>query len=268
MNKFLTVLFFLCTACIYVQGQELYVYSEPASNMPSKSVALKLSGRFPQNNAKQRYMPEVMLGINKDWMVHVSTTLSNYYSNNVRLESGRAYAKYRFYSNDEVHKHFRMAAFGDVSLTRSPYLYHEVTLEGDNSGAQGGLIATQLVNKLAVSGTAAYTRVFKKEIVHQHEGVPSYDMLNYSLSAGYLLLPKDYTDYKQTNVNLYIEMLGMRSLDQKHYGVDLAPAVQFIFNSNTKINIGYRYQVAGNMTRIANKTFLLAVEHTLFNIWK
>jgi hypothetical protein len=236
--------------------------------MPSKSMSLKLTGRFPGNDGKQRYMPEVMIGINKNWMVHISTTLSNYYTENLRFESGRAYAKYRFYSNDEVHKHFRMAAFSDISLTRNPYLFHEVTLEGDNNGAQVGLIATQLVNKLAVSGTAAYTRVFNKEIAHQHEGTPSYDMLNYSLSTGYLLLPKNYTDYKQTNVNLYFEMLGMRSLDQKHYGLDFAPALQFIFNSNTKINLGYRFQVAGNMTRIANKAFLVSVEHTLFNIWK
>ena len=269
MKKFLAVLVLSGTVCASTYSQELYIYSEPASNMPAKSLGLKLSTRFPANNNKQRYVPELMIGVNKNWMVHLSTSLSNYYTNNTRVEGARLYAKYRFYSNDDIHKHFRVAAFGDIAYTRNPYMYEEVTLEGDNSGAQAGLIATQLVNKLAVSGTVAYTRVFNdKAASHLHPESNSYNMLNYSLSAGYLLFPKEYTNYNQANLNLYFEMLGMRSLDQKHYALDLAPAIQFIFNSNSKINLGYRFQVSGNMTRIARQTFLIGFEHTLFNIWK
>jgi hypothetical protein len=63
-------------------------------------------------------------------------------------------------------------------------------------------------------------------------------------------------------------MLGMRSLDQEHYGLDLAPAIQFIFKSNSKINLGFRFQLDGNMNRIANRTWQVAFEHTLFNVWK
>jgi hypothetical protein len=32
--------------------------------------------------------------------------------------------------------------------------------------------------------------------------------VNYSLSAAKLMLPKEYLDYKQTNLNLLVEVLG------------------------------------------------------------
>jgi len=126
--------------------QELYVYTEPASNMPAKSISFKGSGTFvpSQDNSflYQRYSPEIMLGISKKLMVHVAGSFSDFYSVKVRPESIRTYVKYRFLSNDDVHRHFRMAAFAEGSYTQSPYLYEEMSLEGDNSGILGGLIAT------------------------------------------------------------------------------------------------------------------------------
>ena len=253
-----------------VYSQELYVFSEPASNMPSKSIGLKLTGRYlrrSDNKFTQRYMPELMFGINKNWMVHFSSTLSDYYSKKIKWESGKVYVKYRFLSNDDVHQHFRMAAFADAGFTRNPYIYMDANLDGDNDGAQVGLIATQLVNKLAVSGTVSYMKIFSESKGEQH-ATHSYNMLNYSLSTGYLLLPKEYVDYKQTNVNVYLEMLGMQGLDKSHYCLDLAPAIQLIFNSNSKINMGYRFQVAGNMTRMGRQMWQVSLERTILNAWK
>ena len=74
----------------------------------------------------------------------------------------------------------------------------------------------------------------------------SYEAMSYSFSAGYLLIPKEYNDYHQTNVNIYAEVLAEQGLDISRYCIDVAPAVQIIFNSNTKVNIGYRFQVGGN----------------------
>ncbi len=270
MKSLLTILF------VFVLGfgfaQELYVFSEPASNMPARSISLKGTARFPYSKAtnqyRQRYMPEIMFGINKNWMVHVTTSFSDFHFNNLRHDGGRLYAKYRFLSNDEVHRHFRMAVFADAAFTRIPYTYQEVNLEGDNDGAQLGLIATQLVNKTAVSVTAAYTRVFAPKSEHQEHLKRSLHMLNYSLSAGQLLLPKEYTDYRQTNLNVYVELMGSKALDSHHYGVDLAPALQVIFNSNTKVNIGYRFQLKSNMTRVGENMLQVAIERTLLNAWK
>ena len=268
MKKIVTTIllsfFAMITYC-----QELYVFSEPASNMPSKSISLKLTGRFPSSaDFSQRYMPEAMIGINKYLMVHLSGTLSDFYTKNLQPESGRLYVKYRFYSKDDIHKHFRMAAFADVSFSKSPYTYEETNLEGDNSGFQYGIIATQLLNKLAISTTWAYSKLFKVNADKLFLNNPSYHFLNYSLSAGYLLFPKKYTSYKQLNVNAYAELLGAKSLQNANYNLDLAPAIQFIFNSNSKINVGYRFQLSGNVTRMASNTFLVGFEHTFFNFWK
>lgn len=197
-------------------------------------------------------------------MIQASTTFSDMYSSGVRWESARLYAKYRFFSRDELHRHFRMAAFANTSYSRNDIVYDELSLQGDQSGVQGGVILTQLVNKLAVSSTLSYLYVTTPRPKSFPELYP-YQAFDYSLSAGYLLLPFQYTDYRQTNLNLYVELLGQQSLDRDRYFVDLAPAIQFIFNSNAKLNIGYRMQLNSNMHRMAQNRFLIAFERTLLN---
>ena len=109
----------------------------------------------------QRYTPEVMFGINKKWMVHFASTFSDMYTTNLRWESARTYLKYRFYSDDEVHRHFRMAAFGEYSYSRNVGIFDDIGIEGDQSGVQGGVILTQLWNKLAISSTVSYLHTIK-----------------------------------------------------------------------------------------------------------
>ncbi|MGB8191938.1 MAG: hypothetical protein WCF67_08470 [Chitinophagaceae bacterium] len=256
-------------------AQELYVFTEPASNMPSASTSFKLTGRYPNskynNYFKQRYIPEVMFGLSKNWMFHLSGSLSDYYSVKLRPESVKAYLKWRFLSNDDVHRHFRMATFLEASHSRNDYLYEEFTLDGDLSGMQAGVIATQLVNRLAVSGTLSYMNGFAELTSHhinEGHGRQMLRMVNYSLSAGYLLLPKNYTDYKQTNVNLYLELLGSSGAGHPHSYLDVAPAIQLIFNSITKVNLGARFQVAGNMVRVGEQTYQVSVEHTILNTFR
>ena len=249
-----------------VESQELYVFSEPASNMPSGSISLKGAGKFVKSDMDndrlmQRHSPEIMIGLNKKWMVHGALSFSDMFSSNLRWESARVYAKYRFFSVDEVHKHFRMAAFGELSYSRNDPFYEELSFEGDQSGSQVGLIATQLINKLAVSVTGSYLK-FIGDRSKLSSSIPS-EALNYSLSAGFLVLPVKYTSFKQTNLNIYAELLGQRSLDMKRHYIDFAPAIQLIFNSNAKLNLGYRYQVSGDMHRMGQKGWLISYEHTL-----
>lgn len=260
--------------CSYLaKAQELYVYSEPASNMPARSVSAKLTANYigrqaTESRFMQRYSPELMFGINKKWMVHVGSTFADMHTKKFRWESVYLYGKYRFLSNDELHSHFRMAAFADIAYTRSPFHFDEVSLQGDKSGVQLGLIATQLWNKLAVSGTVSHTQVLHKSRNSKTDiYIPSriYQVMNYSLSAGYLVLPFQYTDYKQTNLNIYTEVLAQQSLDRKAYFVDLAPAVQLIFSSNAKLNLGYRFQLNGNMLRMSENSWLISFERTFLN---
>lgn len=270
MRKFITVTIILFA--VNSKAQELYPYTEPASNMPANSISLKLGtmyGKDPHSDRiMQRYTPEIMFGLNKKWMVHGSLTFSDMHESYFYFESAKVYAKYRFLSYDEVHKHFRMAAFGAASYSRNHLDHNELNLYGDHSGAQVGLIATQLWNKLAVSGTASLIEVFDKK--RNDKLLPqqyAFESLNYSLSAGFLVLPVNYTDYDQTNLNIYAELLGGRNLDWKYekYYLDLAPSLQLIFKSTSKLNVGYRFQLKSDIYRLMKNSWMVSYEHIFLN---
>ncbi|RYY54117.1 MAG: hypothetical protein EOO09_15505 [Chitinophagaceae bacterium] len=271
------ILIFLLLCCkLQVQAQELYVYTDPASNIPARSVAAKLSASYtpaqlPYDRFMQRYLVEAQAGISKKLMVKAGTGFGNVHTDDLRWESVYLYGKYRFLSIDESHRHFRMAVFADGAYTRNDFHFDEVGLTGDKSGIQAGVIATQLWNRFALSGTVSHTQVLhgsrnSKDVSY----VPSriYQVMGYSLSGGYLLFPVQYTDYKQTNLNLYGEILAQQALDRSAYFVDFAPAVQLIFNSNTKLNLGYRFQLSGDMERMARNSFMVSIERTFLNALK
>jgi hypothetical protein len=269
---FVVVVFFAIAA----KAQELFVFTEPASNMPAKSITVRLKGEYmpPQpwhSLPMHRIMPEVMFGLSKRLMMHAGVTFGDMHTANFAWESVFMYGKYRFLSKDEIHKHFRMAAFAEGAYTRSPFHQDEANVGGDKNGIQFGVIATQLWHKFALSATIGHTQILdksrnSKNVIY----VPSriYQAMNYSLSAGYLLLPKEYTDYKQLNVNLYTEFLAQQSLDRKAYYFDMAPALQLIFNSNTKLNLGYRFQLGGTMQRMAKTGWVISLERTFLNALK
>jgi len=274
MQKIFIVIILL--SCRYARGQELYVYTEPASNMPAHSISARLTGNFigknqgVTNRFMQRYTPELMLGLNRKWMLHVGGTFADMHTGNIRWESVYTYIKYRFLSVDDVHKHFRMAAFADAAYSRSPFEFDEISLQGDKSGIGFGLVATQLVNRLAISTTVSHTQLLDASRNDKIFYTPArnYQAMNYALSAGYLLIPRNYTDYKQTNINLYVELLAQQTLDRKTHYVDAAPAIQFIFNSNSKLNIGYRFQIQGTMDRMTRQSMLVSFERTFLNALK
>ena len=274
MQNFFIVLSFIAGTYLKTAAQELYVYTEPASNVPAHSISAKLTGNFiarsqdEEGRVMQRYTPEIMLGVTKRLMVRAGGSFSDMHTRNFRWESAYAYAKYRFFSIDDVHKHFRMAAFADFSYSRSPFHYEELNLKGDQSGGQVGIIATQLWNKLAVSGTASVLHVFETVASHHYATDPVKNAADYSVSAGYLLFPLNYTSYNQVNLNLYLEMLSQSSLDRKLSYLDMAPALQLIFNSVSKINLGYRFQVNGNMYRMTKESWLLSFEWAFLNALK
>jgi hypothetical protein len=208
-----------------------------------------------------------MFGISKEFMFHLATSFSNMHTSDLKWESFFAYSKYRFYSKDDVHRHFRMAVFAEGGYSKNPLYYDEISVRGDNSGFDLGLIATQLINKTAVSFTTSFVSVYGEKPEHAHHEVVR-SAINYSLSAGQLILPVEYTSYEQLNFNIYLEILGQHALDKKAYFIDVAPAMQFIFNSNSKLNFGYRFQVNGNALRGVENSFLISFEHTFFNALK
>jgi hypothetical protein len=271
MKRFLPA--FLILATLNTTGQELFPYTEPASNMPAKSMSLKMSAMLGKgvhgDKLDQRYSPEVMFGLSKKWMVHAGLTLSNMYENFFYYESARVYAKYRFLSNDDVHKHFRIAAFATAAYSRNHLQHNELNIMGDHSGVQAGLIATQLWNKLAVSGTASLIEVFDEKRNDKPQEY-AFQSLNYSLSAGYLVLPRVYKDYDQTNLNIYAELLGGQNLDWEYekYYLDLAPSIQLIFKSTSKLNLGYRFQLKSDIYRNMKNSWMVSYEYIFLNALK
>lgn len=268
-----TALLLTLVISVGTRGQELYVSTEPASNLPAGSMNLRVSGLFMaaqpwHDQFMQRWTPAVSMGISKRLMLRTELSFANMHTNNFAWESIGIYGKYRFLSKDDVHRHFRMAAFFEASSTRAPFHNDELNFEGDKSGLRGGLIATQLWHRFALSGSVSHAQVLddsrkSSNIIY----VPSriYQGMGYSLSGGYLLLPADYKDYSQTNLNLYFELLAQQSLDRKAYFVDLAPAVQLIFSSTTKVNLAYRFQLGGTMQRMAPQSWQFTVERSFLN---
>jgi hypothetical protein len=210
-------------------------------------------------------IPEIMWGINKHVMVHVEGFISNR-SVGLTAEGVGLYAKYRFYSKDTLYRHFRMAAFGRVTTNNALIHQEEIMINGHNSGAALGLIATQLLHRQAISATLSYERAMDNFGGHEYPADQSRDAMNLALSTGRLFYPKRYTSYGQVNINGMVEVLAQQLLGSGKGYVDIAPSVQFIFNSQTRVDVGYRHQIVGNMERTAPNGLLLRVEHILFDV--
>lgn len=249
-------------------AQELFVYTEPASNMPAKSLGLRLSNWLMQEPSAQlnyHFIPEAMWGVNKNLMLHAEGYASNRDAR-FNLEGGAIYAKYRFFSTDQVYRHTRLAALARLSSNNGDIHQEEIETNGHNSGYELGIIGTQLLHKLALSSTVSYEHATNNRNNHELPQYMSANALNVSVSAGRLILPKEYVGYSQVNFNVMVEMLGQRLLDNGKMYIDIAPSLQFIFNSQTRVDIGYKRQLYSSMVRTAPNGLLVRVEHLLFNV--
>ena len=252
-------------------AQELFVFTEPASNMPAKSLGIRDMNAFmfeADGTLNYHNMPELMWGINKKWMVHVQGFISNRQEGGLKVEGGSFYAKYRFLSKDAIQSHFRMAVYGRYSINKADIHQQEIETMGHNTGYETGLIVTQLLHKVAISGSLSYERAFDNKPGYKFPATESNSAVNYTLSVGKLMLPKIYKDYKQTNVNLMLELLGQRLNDNGRSYLDIAPSVQFIINSQARVDIAYRQQLYSTMKRTAPNGIVLKFEYTFFNVFK
>lgn len=254
-------------SALTIHAQELYVNTEPASNMATNSLGIRLENQgFFRPDFRNRTSLEMMYGASKNWMLHATGYLSDFYQPSQRFEGVSAYAKYRFLSVDTVQRHFRGAVFAKIARISNPIINQEISLEGGNSGAQAGVVFTQLLHKLALSGSVSYLRAFN----NLNNPLPAYNAKNavgWSLSAGYLVLPKNYQNYKQVNLNLYVELLGKANPGYGQTYMDVAPAAQLIFNSQLRVDFSYRTPLWNNMERNSKNMYLVRLEYNLFNIF-
>lgn len=250
-------------------AQELFVYTEPASNMATGSFGLRLNNYFmPEsytNKTDYQLIPEIMVGVSRRLMIHGDVFLSNR-NKPLSTEGGSIYAKYRFISNDEVQKHFRMAAFGRYSFNNSNIDQEEINLYGHNTGFEAGIVATQLLHKVALSSGLSFLKALDNGSSNKFlYGNLNSKAINYTLSVGKLMLPKEYTDYKQTNLNLMLEFLNQLNLGSGKYYMDVAPSVQLIFNSVARLDLGYRQQLSSSFYRTTPNGLFIRLEYNLFN---
>jgi hypothetical protein len=267
MKRFaIALVLLMSSASAYTQ--ELYVATEPASNMPQNALGIRLTQEAVFTNGyRAKIIPEAMIGLSKNLMIHQSLFLNNVQQNSLKTTGGAFYAKYRFLSIDSTHSHFRGAVYAGYAAVNGAISAREISLDGDNTGWQGGIVFTQLLHKLALSGSVSYTKALNNKKGNLLPADFGSESLGYSLSSGFLVYPKSYQSYKQTNVNVYLEFLGKSNLGKKEHVLDAAPAIQFIINSNFRIDVSQRVQVWSSMTRNQKNLLLLRLEYNLFNLW-
>lgn len=254
-----------------IKAQELFVFSEPASNMPASSLGIRMGQSLMKESFSSGYnyhlIPEIMFGINKNLMVHTTAFVSNR-SNNLVTEGGSLYAKYRFLSLDDLHSHFRIALFGRFSINNSDIHQEEIKTMGHNSGYEMGFIATKLANKIAISASFSFEKAVDNKPNYNFPNKQINNAGNYTFSIGKLVYPKQYNSLKQTNLNVMIEMLGQMLNDNGKSFLDIAPSLQFIILSQARIDLAYRQQLYSSMLRTAPNGIYLKLEYVFFNLKK
>ncbi len=269
MKKIIFITFILIS--YKANAQELFVMTEPASNMPTGSIGIRAMNSFmfeKDGTLNYHIMPEIMWGASAKWMFHLQSFHSTRSTRGLKTEGGSIYAKYRIYTSDDIHKHFRLALYGRYSKNRADLHQEEIETMGHNTGYEGGLVATKLVNRVAVSSSLSYEKALDNMPNYKFPKTQSNNATNYTLSLGKLVYPKKYTSLKQTNMNLMCEFLGQRLNANGKSNLDIVPSLQFIILSQARIDIAYRKQLYSTMTRTAPNGFLVKFEYTFFNVTK
>lgn len=301
--------------------QELFPFNEPASNMPKNTIGLRLFNQsYKEGNLIRGVNAfRVMYGILPRLTFMATATISNHHGKDFptnlaththngaqssfstgnyvvgihypyRFNGVSLYAKYRFISVDGQNKHFRMALYGAYSFLNTAHDEAEPNLLDDTKGYGGGLITTYLVNKFSVSLTSGFI-VPQKHIgnildpysLDYIQTVIKYGRaIEYNLSFGYLLFPRKYKNYDQTNWNIYMEFMG-KSYEQAkitQYGfkdvpistpllqkgnyIDICPGIQAIVKSNLRIDFSMKFPMINKSYAHFYPVYFISVQRYFF----
>ena len=212
-------------------------------------------------------MPEVTYGFNKSMMFRATAFVSNRNTSLV-TEGGSVFTKYRFFSSDDLNSHFRLAAFGRYSFNNSDIHQEQIEIMGHNSGFETGIVATKLIKKIAISSSVSFEKVLDNTSKNPFPNSQGDNATNYTLSFGKLMYPKKYTSFKQTNINLMFEFVGQTINENGKSYLDVVPAIQFIINSQARIDLAYRQELESSMLRTAPNGVYFNLYYTFFNITK
>lgn len=264
-------LFIIIILFLFQKGfsQELFLVTDPASNVPANSLSVNVQQSLFKEKFETGYtyhlMPEATYGFNKNLMFRATAFVSNR-NNNFETEGGSFYAKYRFYSSDDLNSHFRMATFGRYSFNNSNIHQEQIEIMGHNTGFETGIVATKLIKKLAISSSVSFEKAFDNRPNNPFPDNIANNATNYTLSFGKLVYPKKYTSFKQTNINLMLEFVGQTINENGKSYLDVVPVVQFIFNSQARLDLAYRQELLSSMLRSAPNGVYLNLYYTFFNL--
>ena len=246
-------------------AQELYINTEPASLIPKGTKVVRLNHHSIFLNGTNIMggignaiimSPSISYGLSKKIMVSGSFQFSNKpYEQDMMPNFGfsgfKIYSKQRILTTDKQKYHTRLSSFIKYSYHDNKFMKDNLDIELQDTGFEFGIIATQLINKLAISVTSALTRISNIDEKYTSGSTVKWQKINLntiqnSISAGYLLFPRKYKSYKQTNFNLYLEYLTNTILtrnfpDRYHkFSSTLAPGIQFIIMSRSRLDFSYK----------------------------
>jgi hypothetical protein len=296
-----TIALWLCfmLGAMTMRAQELYPLSEPASTIPKGTLGIRMFSETYKEVNQWRNMAalRLMYGLTPYLSLYVTGIGSNHHGKKMPSEfpfhntpergatypyefNGlHFYAKYRLLSKDDINTHFRVALYAEAALVGTTHHESEPDLMmGDTKGWGAGVITTYLKDKFAVSITVggifpSVNEGLSPDPIPSLPDVPvrvQYGRsLTYSLSLGYLLLPKVYKSYNQTNLNLYLEFRGksfaaaavdlFAGLPNEYYlakerypqallsgsYLDVSPGIQLIFKSNLRLDFSTTFRGVG-----------------------
>jgi len=330
MKRAFALLFLICFS-LSINAQELFPIEEPASNVPKGAIGVRAFDEgYPEADLLRNVMAlRIMYGVTSKLSVYATGTLSNYHEKTLPYDfikhnhtstgifggsntpqqgvpypyvfnSIDVYAKYRLITSDGQNTHFRMAVYGEGSYVAVPSHEAEPDLLVHTTGVGGGLISTYLNHHFAVSLTTGFIIPFgyKGNATDSFGGIyPTTikygNAFNYDLSFGYLLFPRNYKSYKQTNWNVYCEFIG------KDYGaakvtqldgppspylpnpvainvanttpilkagnyVNIAPGLQCIINSTYRIDVSLEMPLINRSYNYLYPLYLIGVQRYFF----
>ena len=264
MRKYLALAFILIISR-FSFAQELYINSEPASLIPKGTKVVRLhhhsiflDGTNLMGSIGNAFImiPSISYGLSKKIMLSGSFQFSNKpYEQDMTPNFGfsglKLYSKQRILTTDKQKYHTRLSSFLKYSYHENKFMKNNLDLELQDTGFELGIIGTQLINKLALSVTSALARVSNiDEKITQGSSV-NWQTINLntfknSISAGYLLFPRKYKSYKQTNFNIYLEFLTNTILTKDFpnryhkFSSTIAPGIQFIILSRSRLDFSYK----------------------------
>ena len=256
---------FLLIHTYILSAQELYINSEPASLIPKGTKVVRLTnsnifldGSNIMGSIGNAFIvtPSLSYGISKKIMLSGSIQFANKpyeqdMTPNFGLNGFKIYSKQRILSTDKQKYHTRLSSFIKYSYHEDKFMKDNIDLDLQDTGVELGLIGTQLINKLAISITTAITRISNIDEKFTQGSTVKWQTTNLntfknSISAGYLLFPRKYNSYKQTNFNLYVEYLTNTILNENFpvrydkFRSTFAPGIQFIIMSRSRLDFSYK----------------------------